>query len=49
MAETVSYNSKLKIVRPFLNIKKTDLKYVTLNYFKTYIKDPSNQNEKFCA
>ena len=47
MAETVSYNSKLKIVRPFLNIKKTHLKFATLNYFKTYIKDPSNQNEKF--
>ena len=24
-----------------------DLKYVTLNYFKTYIKDPSNKDEKF--
>ena len=25
--------------------KKKDLKYVTLNYFKTYIKDPSNKDE----
>ena len=41
------YNDSLKIIRPFLNFKKTDLKYVTLNYFKTYIKDPSNNNEKF--
>ena len=24
-----------------------DLKYVTLNYFKTYIKDPTNEDEKF--
>jgi len=24
-----------------------DKKYVTLNYFKTYIKDPSNEDEKF--
>ena len=41
------YNDSLKIIRPFLNFKKTDLKYVTLNYFKTYIKDPSNLDEKF--
>jgi len=27
--------------------KKIDLKYITLNFFKTYIKDPSNENEKF--
>ena len=47
MSETVSYNSGLKIVRPFLSFKKKDLKYVTLNFFKTYIKDPSNENEKF--
>jgi len=40
-------NNNLKIIRPFLNFKKADLKYVTLNYFKTYIKDPSNSNEKF--
>ena len=47
MSESISYNSKLKIIRPFLSIKKTDLKCVTLNYFKTYIQDPSNENEKF--
>ena len=47
MAETVSYNSNLKIVRPFLSFKKKDLKYVTLKFFKTYIEDPSNKNEKF--
>ena len=47
MSESISYNSSLKIVRPFLSFKKIDLKYVTLNYFKTYIQDPSNENEKF--
>tara|TARA_Y100000590_G_scaffold354306_1_gene407546 strand:- start:747 stop:1817 length:1071 start_codon:yes stop_codon:yes gene_type:complete len=47
MSECVSYNNKLTIVRPFLNFKKIDLKYTTLNYFKTYIEDPSNRNEKF--
>tara|TARA_Y100000590_G_scaffold155501_1_gene178760 strand:+ start:1068 stop:2138 length:1071 start_codon:yes stop_codon:yes gene_type:complete len=47
MSIKTKYNNKLKIIRPFLNSKKKDLKYVTLNIFKTYIKDPSNKNEKF--
>ena len=47
MLESVNYNNNLKIVRPFLSFKKRDLKYVTLNFFKTYIQDPSNENEKF--
>ena len=47
MADKAKYNNQLKIIRPFLDLKKTDLKYVTLNYFKTYINDPSNKNEKF--
>ena len=47
MSETVDYSSKLKIIRPFLNIKKADLKFATLNFFKTYIRDPSNDNDKF--
>ena len=45
MSEKVKYNNNLKIIRPFLSLEKKDLKYVTLNYFKTYIKDPSNKNE----
>ena len=47
MQENVKHNKNLKIVRPFLSLEKKDLKYVTLNYFKTYIKDPSNSNQKF--
>ncbi len=47
MSEKVKYSKNLKIIRPFLKFEKKDLKYVTLNYFKTYIKDPSNNNEKF--
>ena len=47
MATNAKYSSHLKIIRPFLHFKKTDLNYVTLNYFKTYIKDPSNEDEKF--
>jgi len=47
MHTSVKYSNHLKIIRPFLHFKKKDLKYVTLNYFKTYIKDPSNEDEKF--
>ena len=47
MSEKVKFSKNLKIIRPFLKFEKRDLKYVTLNYFKTYIKDPSNNNEKF--
>jgi tRNA(Ile)-lysidine synthase len=47
MSIKTKYNSKLKIIRPFLKFEKKDLKYVTVNYFKKYIKDPSNKDEKF--
>ena len=47
MAEKIKYSKNLKILRPFLKFEKKDLKYVTLNYFKTYIKDPTNKDEKF--
>ena len=47
MSVQTKYNSHLKIIKPFLIKEKKDLKYVTLNYFKTYIKDPTNKDEKF--
>ena len=47
MPESVIYNNDLKIIRPLLSFKKDELKYVTVNYFKTYIVDPSNKDEKF--
>ena len=47
MSESVKINDNLKVIRPFLNLKKKDLKFVTLDFFKTYIKDPSNDDEKF--
>jgi len=47
MSVNAKYSNRLKIIRPFLGFKKKDLKYVTINYFKTYIKDPSNKDEKF--
>ena len=47
MSETFNYSDDLKIIRPLLDFKKVDLKYATLQYFKNYIKDPSNENEKY--
>ena len=47
MSNSVVYNNKLKIIRPLLAIEKKDLKYVTLNIFENYIKDPSNKDNKF--
>ena len=47
MSENVNYNKKLKIIRPFLSFKKKDLEKITLNYFKEYISDPSNEDEKY--
>jgi len=47
IALNVKLNNKLKIIRPFLNFKKDDLKRVTLSYFKNYIKDPSNKDDKY--
>ena len=47
MSVNAKYSNRLKIIRPFLGFKKKDLKYVTINYFKTYIQDPSNKDEKF--
>ena len=47
MPESTDYNAKIKIVRPLLELEKKDLKYVTLNYFKNYVEDPSNKKDKF--
>ena len=47
MSENTIHNNNLKIIRPFLAFKKEDLKHVSLNFFKTYIQDPSNKDEKF--
>ena len=47
MSEKTNYNANLKIIRPFLSFKKADLRRVTQNYFKDYIEDPSNKDEKF--
>ena len=35
------------VVRPLLNFTKNDLNYITHNIFDFYVKDPSNEIEKF--
>ena len=47
MPDEMSYNKNLKILRPFLQFKKNELEHATLTYFGNFIKDPSNNNEKF--
>ena len=47
MSVNTKYNKNLKIIRPFLYLEKKNLRYIALKYFKTYVKDPSNKNEKF--
>ena len=47
MSESFEYSKKLKIIRPLLGFKKKDLIDVSLHYFKDYISDPSNEDEKY--
>ena len=46
MSEKNNYK-KIKIIRPFLSIKKRDLIKITGHIFKKYIKDPTNKNQKY--
>ncbi len=39
--------NNIKIVRPLIKCKKNDLEFVSKKVFKSYIKDPSNIDEKF--
>ena len=41
------YSNKLNILRPLINVKKDDFRYVTLKVFGTYINDPSNTDNAF--
>jgi len=47
MSENFEYANNLKIIRPLLEYTKSDLRFITLNYFKTYIEDPSNIDDKY--
>ena len=38
---------KVNIVRPLISFEKKHLNYVTSNVFKSYIEDPSNEDNKF--
>ena len=39
--------NNIKILRPLIKCKKSDLEFVSKKIFKSYIKDPSNTDEKF--
>ena len=45
-SKVVKLNSKT-IFRPLLNIKKTDLAYISKKVFKFYVKDTSNYDQKY--
>ena len=40
-------NNEINLLRPLLDFKKIDLIFVTKKTFGLYVKDPSNENEKF--
>ena len=40
-------NKKVKLVRPLLEIKKNELKFIAKKIFNNYLKDPSNTSKKF--
>ena len=42
-----TYRDKANIVRPLISFEKKLLNYLTKNVFKSYIKDPSNEDKKF--
>ena len=47
MSDTYNFSNNLQIIRPFLNFSKDELIYITKKFFKKYINDPSNEDEKF--
>ena len=47
MSQTTNLKHGIKIIRPFLEFKKEELKYISSKVFKKTIKDPSNKNRKF--
>jgi tRNA(Ile)-lysidine synthase len=42
-----SQRNKVNLIRPLINIDKKDLIYISNNIFESYIKDPSNEDDKF--
>ncbi len=45
--DTVTNKDQVNLVRPLIKINKKKLIYISNNIFGTYIKDPSNEDEKF--
>ncbi len=42
-----TFTNEVNFLRPLISFEKKHLSYVTKNVFKTYIEDPSNENNKF--
>ena len=47
MSQITSLKHGISLIRPFLEFKKSQLKYISNRFFKKTIKDPSNKNKKF--
>ncbi len=47
MSQSTKLKHGIKLVRPFLEFKKDELKYISKKVFKETIEDPSNENKKF--
>ena len=39
--------NEVNLIRPLINVDKKDLIYISNNIFGSYIKDPSNENDKY--
>ena len=42
-----SVKNEVNLIRPIIKLDKQDLIYISNNIFRTYIEDPSNEDEKF--
>jgi len=47
MSQSTNLKYGIKLIRPFLEFKKNQLKHISNKVFKKTIKDPSNKNRKF--
>ena len=47
MSQSTNLKYGIKLIRPFLEFKKDELKYISKKVFKKTIKDPSNIDRKF--
>tara|TARA_B100001250_G_scaffold354473_1_gene328347 strand:- start:162 stop:1193 length:1032 start_codon:yes stop_codon:yes gene_type:complete len=45
--ESALREGNIKILRPLINYKKSDLEHISKKVFKVFINDPSNNDEKF--